>query len=379
MRDLPPVGETYEGKESISRNSEMNHDRRNLTILEALPTATLLRTPCLPLLGFLACAFCVATSGCGGSSQSRHMSALYANLLAYDIDYDQATSSAYAATQTGTQGVVQLSVRAPIKMTNVAATITGAWLLATASDGKSLFVVCQTGASYEVEQLVLSTDTVTPVFSVPSGQTPVEIQGLPHSPNGFVIDTVNAGAYETSVVNSSSAQSSDQIGSTFCINPKGNQLYGLNPSTGMYAVATISSSGLTVNSMVSTTLTTVGNNIHWANGKIVTDDGHVLDPTSGTVLAKLSFPANTTESIAAPINGTNNVRFVVESPGQASVVTFDLSKLAQVGTPFQVTSDPPLSSLSLTKAVSTGSHSLDILAGSPSSQTSQIVEVLGQP
>lgn len=185
------------------------------------------------------------------------------------------------------------------------------------SDGNYLYVG---GANGTVVQIVLASDAIGETITLPTGTVPSELQALPGSPQSVIVSLVGGTSNQTDegtaiYDGTTERANAPQIGQWSTVNSSGNRIYGYQQyqsSGSLYTTANIDSTGIDTLSSSVTAVQGATNRIYWSNNYVVSDNGIVLSPDSGTELGSITF--SETNTVAAVDPGTNYVYFNVWSP-----------------------------------------------------------------
>ncbi len=210
-------------------------------------------------------------------------------------------------------------IGSPISLTDFAI------LVAVTNDSNYLYVA---GYSGTLERVVLATGTVDQTIQLPSGTQAGSIVPVPGTQNSVAVAlvSINDGQTDAGTVIYDVATprpNSALMGQSIALNDPGTRIYGFQrfqSSNSLYTTANVDANGISGANPRVTALQGFGNRIHWLNGKILGDDGSILDPDSGTLLGSLTF--TTVDHVAAPIPGTNLAYYAAWDPVQ--IQEFDI-------------------------------------------------------
>ena len=358
-------------------------------------------------LGLTACA--TFLSGCGGhGGQSTPPTPVTSvlQLNALDIAYDVKLGRIYVCsdpTDANYHGdIAGFSVKPLKPIADIPqSTLANSFVpsrICVSSNGKQLFVAGKATpplgntqwAVTEVEIGVPQPIPSTSIMELPNGNQASRMVTNPKSAESFAVSVLNPSGTDGGTVVFDGLvprPNTATIGSSISMDALGSKIYGLavqttaNPS---FSYAPVSPIGLgKASSSASEEPAIAGgiDGIHWANGKIVTDYGNVLDPATGNFIGSFDLPANTYH-MAVPVPGTNLVYYVVwpmTGSTPLEILTFSLLNLSVTGTPAAV---PGSVVGPVLKAVYSGNHSIAFMTSNSSltsTSNARVVFVSGLP
>jgi len=296
----------------------------------------------LPAVSVYVAACFVAISGCGGNSHTASSPVApltqTLDLMAVDIACDSVHELLYAAMSSTSPIYANQVVQIDLKTGSVVKAMTPTLpanasslsAVALSKDGVVLFVATApgTGAVAGNIQLFTTSSGNSTGLTIPlgTGQEVVSMSTIPNSTKSIAFNLLNTSSgldggtfiADLNLVRANGAP----LGPSFTFSPDGTKVFGFTPATHSLAIAAVSTAGISTPILSTQASTVTGPGIHTAGGLILSDDGAVFNPTTGSVTATLAYPSSTWKVAADNAPGPEEY-IATQNPSQ--VLSYNLS------------------------------------------------------